>query len=250
MEKAKTMNDSQATGQQFPTGSRSTNAGFTLVELLVVIGIIAILIGLLLPALNRAQAQGKWVQCESNMKQVGLAMQIYSEQNDGWLFPNNKGWPSSGSPPSYVTGDPNNDYDVWPYYDMGVWNPPIMLCPADLLSYGQHSYIVNDHLFATYVNSKGVTVDDPNLSVRYFKKGITAKSFSDIVVMGEKVTTQYDYYMDAGDYAAGKVENYRHGLKLGSNYLYLDMHVEASIPTNPIGFLDPWDLNPTTQSSD
>src|SRR5438046_2395649 len=66
---------------------RCRRAAFSLIELLVVMGIIAVLIALLLPALARARAQGRMVQCQSNLRQLGHMLQMYQNDNQGWLYP-------------------------------------------------------------------------------------------------------------------------------------------------------------------
>ena len=65
--------------------SSPRSRGFTLVELLVVIGIIAILISILLPALNRAREKARQVQCANNMRQIATAALMWANEHKGWM---------------------------------------------------------------------------------------------------------------------------------------------------------------------
>ena len=107
--------------------------GFTLVELLVVIGIIALLISILLPSLSRAREQANLVKCSSNVRQLALALVNYAAENKGKFPPNiNAGaWPNLPGGAFWFDADRIGRYlPNTTTFGSGSIATPIMICPS------------------------------------------------------------------------------------------------------------------------
>ena len=186
--------------------------GFTLVELLVVIGIIAVLISILLPALNRVREQGKDVTCKSNMRQIFLAARMSASENGDQVPRGAKLWetPTSGTPLERQKMEQNtaflHDSTGKANFEMGcIWKfisptrlarQQIVLCPSDIVGHDRLRYggVQNIERNFSYSFNARVTqeAEDENLrrsegGLSGFKRYPGTISFAQIVKPAEKI---------------------------------------------------------------
>ena len=231
--------------------------GFTLVELLVVIGVIAVLISILLPALNKARIAAKRMACLSNLRQIGVGFALYESENKGFIPSGKPGVPgmvwnaSQGSGPIYG-GDSYRgvtwDEQILPYlkpeaaslYDFSNAAPPTSLrvaifrCPLDtyeVTSAVRRSYIYNrgDDAYpfrprrkAMIVPGGGATTGEVAIVLDAYKWGNQS-----VNLLGWAGGTQ-----DAGMFRSTVVDpnfwpNYHPVGRVERNALFLDGHCET-----------------------
>jgi prepilin-type N-terminal cleavage/methylation domain-containing protein/prepilin-type processing-associated H-X9-DG protein len=205
---------------------------FTLMELLVVIGIIAILAGLLMPTLSKAKQKARRVECANHMRQLGLALTMYAGDHDGQFPPR------------------RNRTNAWmvtlrPYFV----DPAILKCPADRTTTG-YSFVING--WNDYFEAELSPEDYAKFKNWSWPEGMRESAVpnpSETISFGEKRSASRHVHMDFSQGTLGndveQIDQARHksgnaANAGGSNFTFVDGSVRLLLYGQSIKPVNLW----------
>lgn len=225
--------------------SRFPSAGFTLVELLAVIAIVGVLVALVVAGLSRVKQSAKSSECLSNLRQLGLASNLYSSDNSGYLLPMCQGTTAQLSAlrtwrglllPYIKDGKvlicPSETFDADRYPGLDSATKATGIMPT---SYGMNGYGMNTtspHDYFTYTpRKKSMAISNPASQIFLCDAGVPDSVSPPLDAWTEnnrlKTTPSFGYALMSNQWASGAFTIYPRHQGTRTNVLFYDGHVAS-----------------------